>query len=74
MKILAVLPHFEPDVAPTGVIASRLVEELGGLGHHVDVVTSLPWPSSHSERLPGPSMRHETMRWPAAGLGVSRTS
>ena len=26
------------------------------------------------ERLPGPSMRHETMRWPAAGLGVSRTS
>ena len=33
MRILAVLPHFDPDVAPTGVIASRLVEELGALGH-----------------------------------------
>src|ERR1044072_7625697 len=38
------------------------------------VVTWLPWPSSHSERLPGPSMRQEIRRWPLAGLGVSRTS
>ena len=48
MKILAVLPHFQPDVAPTGVIGSRLVEEFGALGHHVEVVTSLPWYEHHA--------------------------
>ena len=65
MKILAVLPHFEPDVAPTGVIASRLVEELGGLGHHVDVVTSLPWYEHHAV-LPewrGKIVRREKAAW-----------
>ena len=65
MKILAVLPHFEPDVAPTGVIASRLVEELGGLGHHVDVVTSLPWYEHHAV-LPqwrGKIVRREKAEW-----------
>jgi colanic acid biosynthesis glycosyl transferase WcaI len=48
MKILAVLPHFRPDVAPTGIIASRLIDELGALGHEIDVVTSLPWYEHHT--------------------------
>jgi colanic acid biosynthesis glycosyl transferase WcaI len=48
VKILAVLPHFSPDLAPTGVIGSRLVEELGALGHHIEVVTSLPWYEHHA--------------------------
>jgi len=48
VKILAVLPHFSPDLAPTGVIGSRLIEELGGLGHHIEVVTSLPWYEHHA--------------------------
>ena len=65
MRILAVLPHFDPDVAPTGVIASRLVEELGALGHHIDVVTSLPW-YEHHEVLPawrGKAVRRESTPW-----------
>jgi colanic acid biosynthesis glycosyl transferase WcaI len=65
VRILAVLPHFEPDVAPTGVIASRLVEELGDLAHHVDVVTSLPWYEHHAV-LPqwrGKIVRREKAEW-----------
>ena len=65
MKILAVLPHFDPDVAPTGVIATRLVEELGELGHHIDVVTSLPW-YEHHDVLPewrGKWVRRERTPW-----------
>lgn len=59
MKILAVLPHFSPDLAPTGVIGSRLVEELGALGHHIEVVTSLPWYEHHAV---DPSWRGKIVR------------
>ncbi|MBX6372517.1 MAG: glycosyltransferase family 4 protein [Acidothermus sp.] len=48
LRIVAVVPHFAPDVAPTGIIASRIVEELGALGHEIDVVTSLPWYAEHA--------------------------
>lgn len=48
MKILAVLPHYTPDVAPTGIIGARLMEELGRLGHQIEVVTSLPWYEHHA--------------------------
>ena len=67
MKILAVLPHFQPDVAPTGIIASRLVEEFGALGHHVEVVTSLPWYEHHAV-LPewqGKTVRRQETPWGA---------
>ena len=47
MRVVAVLPHFTPDLAPTGVIGARLVTELGTLGVHVDVVTALPWYENH---------------------------
>jgi len=65
MRILAVLPHFEPDVAPTGVIASRLIDELGELGHEIEVVTSLPWYEHHAV-LPqwrGRPVRRERTPW-----------
>ena len=65
MRILAVLPHFQPDVAPTGIIASRLVEELGNLGHEIEVVTSLPWYEHHAV-LPewrGKAIRRERTPW-----------
>jgi putative colanic acid biosynthesis glycosyltransferase WcaI len=67
VKILAVLPHFSPDVAPTGVIASRLVAELGALGHHIEVVTSLPWYQRHAvdEAWRGRLVRRERTRWGA---------
>jgi len=42
-----VVPHFTPDVAPTGTIGARLVHELGDLGISTDVVTALPWYAEH---------------------------
>jgi colanic acid biosynthesis glycosyl transferase WcaI len=45
--LLVVCPHFAPDTAPTGVVMTRIVEELVALGHTVHVVTSLPWYRSH---------------------------
>ena len=42
-----ICPHFEPDTAPTGRVMTRIVEELVARGHHVDVVTSLPWYQHH---------------------------
>lgn len=65
MKVLAVLPHFSPDVAPTGTIASRLVEELGALGHRIEVVTSLPWYEGHAvePEWRGRFVRRERTPW-----------
>lgn len=48
MRIVAVLPHFTPDLAPTGIIGARLITELGALGIRTDVVTSLPWYAQHA--------------------------
>jgi len=48
MRPLVVLcPHFEPDTAPTGVVMTRIVEELASLGHTIHVVTALPWYRTH---------------------------
>jgi colanic acid biosynthesis glycosyl transferase WcaI len=65
VKILAVQPHFTPDVAPTGVIGARLVEELGALGHRVEVVTSLPWYEHHAvePEWRGKVVRRERTPW-----------
>lgn len=46
-RILVVCPHFEPDVAPTGVVMSRIVHELARAGHEIHVVTALPWYAHH---------------------------
>ncbi len=65
MRILAVLPHFTPDVAPTGLIGSRLVEELGALGHDIEVVTALPWYEHHAvvAEWQGRPVRRERKPW-----------
>ena len=47
MRLVVVCPHFDPDSAPTGRVMSRIVEELASRGHHVDVVTALPWYRRH---------------------------
>lgn len=47
LKIVVLCPHFDPDTAPTGVVMTRIVEELGAIGHEVHVVTSLPWYRDH---------------------------
>ena len=45
--IVVLCPHFAPDTAPTGVVMTRIVEELVERGHEVHVVTSLPWYRQH---------------------------
>lgn len=47
MKLVVVCPHFTPDVAPTGAVATRIVEELAGRGHVIEVFTALPWYREH---------------------------
>ncbi len=47
MRLVVLCPHFDPDTAPTGRVMTRIVEELVGRGHHVDVVTALPWYRHH---------------------------
>lgn len=42
-----VCPHFAPDTAPTGTVITRIVDGLGALGHHLHVVTSVPWYEHH---------------------------
>lgn len=47
MRLLVVCPHYEPDLAPTGVVMAAIVSELERRGHDVRVVTSLPWYRQH---------------------------
>ena len=47
MRLLVVTPHFTPDIAPTGVVVTSLVDEWSRLGHQVHVITSLPWYREH---------------------------
>jgi colanic acid biosynthesis glycosyl transferase WcaI len=47
MHLIVLCPHFDPDTAPTGRVMSRIVAELAARGHHLDVVTALPWYRHH---------------------------
>jgi colanic acid biosynthesis glycosyl transferase WcaI len=65
VNLVVVAPHFEPDVAATSSIVTRIVTELGALGHRLEVFTSLPWyrelriEPAYAGRL----MRHEDTPW-----------
>ncbi|HWL65323.1 MAG TPA: glycosyltransferase WbuB, partial [Actinomycetota bacterium] len=65
MRLIVIPPHFEPDLAPTGVIFTRIVEELARRGHSVEVITSLPWYREHQieEGFGGRLVRHEDTPW-----------
>jgi colanic acid biosynthesis glycosyl transferase WcaI len=65
VKIVVVCPHFEPDVAPTGEVATRIVEELGRRDHELDVYTSLPWYRGHriEPGYEGRLVRREDTPW-----------
>jgi colanic acid biosynthesis glycosyl transferase WcaI len=65
VRLVVVCPHFEPDVAPTGAVVTRLVEELARRGHILEVVTSLPWYRHHrvEEPFAGRLVRHEDAPW-----------
>lgn len=65
VRIQIICPHFEPDVAPTGLVISEIVRGLAEQGHEVDVVTSLPWYSAHAveESWKGRIIRSERTAW-----------
>ncbi len=48
LRLVVLGPHFEPDVAPTGKVLSRIVHELGARGHELHVVAALPWYRAHA--------------------------
>lgn len=48
MNLLVLCPHFDPDVAPTGVVMSRIAHELIERGHRLHIVTALPWYQRHA--------------------------
>lgn len=63
--VVVLCPHFAPDTAPTGVVMTRIVDELVNLGHRVHVVTSLPWYRQHrvEDGWTGRAWRTEKTRW-----------
>jgi colanic acid biosynthesis glycosyl transferase WcaI len=65
MRIVVLCPHFAPDVAPTGQVITRLVEELAARGHRLEVVTSLPWYRGHAVEAEwrGRPVRSEATPW-----------
>ena len=65
MRIVTVTPHFAPDVAPTGVVVTRIVEELAARGHEIEVFTALPWYREHSVEpgYEGHLVRYEDTPW-----------
>lgn len=48
LRLVVICPHFAPDLAPTGVVMTRIVHELATRGHEIHVVTSLPWYRNHA--------------------------
>ncbi len=48
LRLVVICPHFAPDLAPTGVVMTRIVQELAARGHEIHVVTSLPWYRNHA--------------------------
>jgi colanic acid biosynthesis glycosyl transferase WcaI len=65
VNILVLCPHFAPDVAPTGEVMSRIVVELAARGHHLHVVTALPWYQHHAIEpgWDGQLVRTERIDW-----------
>ncbi|MFN2594924.1 MAG: glycosyltransferase family 4 protein [Actinomycetota bacterium] len=65
MKLLVIAPHFEPDVAPTGIVITRVVEELAARGHDIEVVTAFPWYREHKVEpgYGGRLVRYEDTPW-----------
>ena len=65
MRLAVIAPHFAPDVAPTGVVITRIVEELVERGHQIHVYTSYPWYEEHQvdPAYEGRWVRHEDTPW-----------
>ena len=47
LRLIVLCPHFAPDIAPTGVVMTRIVKELARRGHELHVITAVPWYREH---------------------------
>ena len=65
MNLTVLCPHFDPDLAPTGVVMSRIARELVERGHRLHVVTALPWYVRHDVEpgWEGRLVRTERTEW-----------
>lgn len=65
MRLAVLCPHFDPDLAPTGEVITRITLELAALGHELHVVTSLPWYEHHrvEPEWTGRIVRTEPTEW-----------
>jgi len=65
LNLLVLCPHFDPDVAPTGVVMTRIANELIERGHRLHVVTALPWYQRHAIEpgWDGQLVRSERTEW-----------
>ena len=65
LRLAVLCPHFAPDTAPTGEVITRIVTELGALGHELHVVTALPWYREHriEPGWEGKFVRRERTTW-----------
>lgn len=65
MNLIVICPHFDPDVAPTGVVMTSIAEHLAELGHRLHVVTALPWYELHrvEPAWSGRMIRHQDTEW-----------
>ncbi len=65
MNLVILCPHFEPDVAPTGSVITRIAHELIERGHRLHVITALPWYQRHAIEpgWEGRLLRTERTEW-----------
>ncbi len=65
MNLVVLCPHFEPDVAPTGAVMTRIAHELIERGHRLHIITALPWYQSHAIEpgWEGRLVRSEVTEW-----------
>jgi colanic acid biosynthesis glycosyl transferase WcaI len=65
MRLLVICPHYEPDVAPTGVVMTAICGELIAAGHELQIVTALPWYEKHrvEPQWAGRLVRNEEHPW-----------
>jgi colanic acid biosynthesis glycosyl transferase WcaI len=65
MNLVVIPPHFAPDLAPTGAVMTRIVDELVKRGHRIDVITALPWYTHHRVEpgFEGKLVRKERTEW-----------
>jgi putative colanic acid biosynthesis glycosyltransferase WcaI len=65
VRLTVVTPHFHPDVAPTGEVVTRIVDELAARDHEIHVVTAFPFYRHHRVEPPykGGVVRHEDTPW-----------